>query len=43
MDNYFVMDADEELMQKLEEFYVSKFMFNPFFPVCCSSGSKDDA
>lgn len=39
MDNYFVMDADEELMQKLEELYVSKFMFNPLFPVCCSSGS----
>ena len=41
MDNYFVMDADEELMQKLEELYFSN-MFNPLFPVCCS-GSKDDA
>lgn len=30
MDNYFVMDADDELMQKLEEFYFSK-LFNPFF------------
>nr|DAQ57051.1 MAG TPA: hypothetical protein [Microviridae sp.] len=36
-------NADDELMQKLEEFYVSKFMFNPFFVVCSGSFSKDDA
>ena len=38
MENYFSMDADDELMQKLEEFYFS--MFNQVFPVC---DSEDDA
>lgn len=40
MENYFVMDSDDELMQKLMELYFN--MFNQVFPVCCSS-SKDDA
>lgn len=37
MENYFVMDADDELMQKLEGLYFD--MFNPVFLVCDS----DDA
>lgn len=35
MENYFVMDADDELMQKLEELYFN--MFNQVFPVCDSN------
>lgn len=31
MENYFVMDADDELMQKLEGLYFN--MFNQVFPV----------
>lgn len=40
MKDYFVMDADNKLMQELMELYFSKF--NQVFPVCDSS-SKDDA
>ena len=39
MENYFSMDADDELMQKLGELYFN--MFNQVFPVCDSSSNDD--
>lgn len=40
-EEHFVMDIDNFMMQKLMELYFNKF--NQVFPVCCDSGSKDDA